>query len=94
MKAEAVILEAKKVEAEDQSKRIRQLAGRASKELQQNKQLEQKTIIADLTEAKDNLTKQYKGNKIKDLEAQKIKILELEKERERMRKNYYQEQLR
>jgi len=88
MQTEVAILERKTVEAEDESKRIRQLAGRASKELQQNKQLveKQKKTIADLAEEKDNLTKQYKGNKMKDLEELKVKISQLEEERKNEKK--------
>lgn len=83
MKTELDHLTHKKAEAEDESKRIRQLAGRASKELQQNKQLveKQKRMIAELTEEKDNMTKLYKGNKQKDLEELRSKLAHLEKER-------------
>ncbi|CAJ1951390.1 unnamed protein product [Cylindrotheca closterium] len=83
MRTELDDLVRKKVEAEDESKRIRQLAGRASKELQQNKQLveKQKRMISELTEEKDNMAELYKGNKLKDLEELKKKISELEEER-------------
>lgn len=83
MKTELDHLTQKKAEAEGESKRIRQLAGRASKELQQNKQLveKQKRMIAELTEEKDNMDKLYKGNKQKDLEEIRSKVAHLEKDR-------------
>ncbi|CAJ1966426.1 unnamed protein product [Cylindrotheca closterium] len=88
MKTELGDMARKKVDAEDESKRIRQLAGRASKELQQNKQLveKQKRMILELTEQKSNMAKMYNGNKLKDLEELKKKISHLEEERDNGKK--------
>lgn len=88
MKLELEDLARKKIEAEDESRRIRQLAGRASKELQQNKQLveKQKKMISDLTEEKDDIVKLQKGNKLKDLEELRSKISQLEDERNNAKK--------
>jgi hypothetical protein len=77
-------LEAMKVTAEAESKRIRLLAGRASKELQQNKQLVEthKKRIEKLTAEKDSLAKLNKASvSMKEIDELKEKLTKLESER-------------
>lgn len=73
-----------KVAAEADSKRIRQLAGRASKELQQNKKLVEKHMktIEQLTAEKDSLAKLNKAaTSMKEIGELQVKLTKLESER-------------
>jgi len=79
------LLVEKKTTAEEETKRIRTLASRASSQLSQNKQMveSQKKAIAKLTAEKDALLKSQKESASKkDLEELREKILKLEKERD------------
>jgi len=78
-------LEEKKSSAEEETKRIRMLASRASTQLSQNKQMveNQKKTIAKLTAEKAALVKSQKeSTSKKDLDELNQKIAKLEKERE------------
>jgi nucleoprotein TPR len=78
-------LEEKKSSAEEETKRIRTLASRASSHLSQNKQMveNQKKAIAKLTAEKAALVKMQKeSSSKKDLDELKERILKLEKEGE------------
>ena len=75
----------KKTAAEEETKRIRTLASRASSQLSQNKQMveSQKKAIAKLTAEKDALQKSQKESASKkDLDELKEKIVKIEKEKE------------
>ena len=77
-------LEVKKSSAEEETKRIRTLASRASSHLSTNKQMveNQKTLITKLTAEKAALVKSQKeSSSKKDFDELKEKILKLEKER-------------
>lgn len=77
-------LQAKKVEAENETKRIRGLASRASAQLTQNKQLVEnhKKTIAKLTTEKEELVKSQKDSASqKELNDLKEAMSKLEKER-------------
>eukprot|EP00980_Cylindrotheca_fusiformis_P003330 scaffold746_cov123-Cylindrotheca_fusiformis.AAC.18 len=77
-------LEAQKVEAEEDSKRIRLLAGKASSQLQQNKKLVEQHMktIEQLTAEKDSLAKLNKASASKkENEELKEKLAKLENER-------------
>jgi nucleoprotein TPR len=78
-------LQKKKSDAEDETKRIRTLASRASTQLTQNKQLveDHKKTIAKLTSEKEALTKASKeGASKKEVSDLKDTVSKLEKERE------------
>ncbi len=78
-------LEEKKASAEEETKRIRTLASRASSQLSQNKQMveNQKKAIAKLTTEKAALIKaQKESSSKKDMDELKAKIAELEKQKE------------
>ena len=77
-------VEDKKADAEADSKRIRTLASRASKELMQNKSLveSQKKTISQLTAEKDALVKAQKdAASSKEMKELKDKVAKLENER-------------
>ena len=79
------LLEEKKTSAEEETKRIRALASRASTQLSQNKQMveNQKKAIAKLTAEKAALVKAQKdATSKKDMDELKEKISKLEKEKE------------
>eukprot|EP00531_Pseudo-nitzschia_arenysensis_P008972 CAMPEP_0116139686 /NCGR_PEP_ID=MMETSP0329-20121206/13444_1 /TAXON_ID=697910 /ORGANISM="Pseudo-nitzschia arenysensis, Strain B593" /LENGTH=1924 /DNA_ID=CAMNT_0003634745 /DNA_START=165 /DNA_END=5939 /DNA_ORIENTATION=+ len=85
LEKEVKALEEKKVSAEEETKRIRTLASRASTQLSQNKQTveNQKKAIAKLTTEKAALVKaQKESSSKKDMDELKTKITELEKQKE------------
>ena len=84
LEAELKTLTSKKKDAENECKRIRTLATRASKELMQHKTLveTQKKMIARLTTEKESLSKTTKDTgATKELDQLKEKVTKLQKER-------------
>ena len=85
LEKEAVDLKSSKVEAEEECKRIRKIAGKASSQLQQLKSLAetQKKSIAKITAEKEALAKAQKdAASAKELGELKAKVTKLESDRE------------